>query len=414
MKTADTFPSNPSLKPFSLVAKPTGSLCNLNCRYCFYLQKHLLYQDNPKTLMSDVLLEEYIRQYIDAQPIPEVQFVWQGGEPTLMGLNFFQKAVSLQRKYAGGKRVANSFQTNGILIDDAWCRFFYENRFLVGISIDGPREFHDRHRRTGDDAPTFKKILRTIERLKKHQVEFNTLTVVNRDNADFPLEVYRFLKSIGSHYMQFIPIVERRSGEADSPLLSNEPREDALVTEWSVDALQYGQFLNAIFNEWVRQDVGQYFVQMFDAALANWMGVPPGVCVLANECGNAGVLEHNGDVYSCDHFVFPEHCLGNIREQSLKEMMNSARQKTFGENKFTALPRECKECTYLTKCWGECPRNRILVSRPGEYGLNYLCEGLKAFFAHITPAMEFMANEMIHQRPPANIMAHPSFGRISK
>jgi uncharacterized protein len=277
----------------------------------------------------------------------------------------------------------------------------------VGISIDGPKALHDKYRLTRDKSSTFDKVLQAIGLLKKYKVEFNTLTVINDHNVNYPLEIYRFLKSVGSHYMQFLPVVERvRKGNRNNgmQLLSNEERDNAIVTNWSVDSLKYGKFLTAVFDEWVKNDVGQYFIQMFDATLANWVGVPPGVCIMADRCGNAGAIEYNGDVYSCDHFVFPEYYLGNITRESLGKIMNSISQQIFGENKFSKLPGQCKECTYLTKCWGECPKNRVLKSRQGEYGLNYLCEGLKYYFSHVTPAMEFMANEINNRRSPANIM----------
>ena len=406
-KASKTFILDFQPKPFSLITKPTGSLCNLRCNYCFYLEKQNLYSGEKISRMPDNLLEEYVRQYIDSQPVPQVNFVWQGGEPSLMGIEFYKKALAFQRKYVAGKQIENSFQTNGILLNDEWCRFFHDNRFLVGISIDGPKALHDKYRQTRDNRPTFDKVLHAIELLNKHKVEFNTLSVVNDYNVNYPLEVYRFLKSIGSHYMQFTPVVERVSNENQNKglrLLSNEERDDAVVTDWSVDALGYGKFLTAIFDEWVKKDVGQYFVQMFDATLANWVSLQPGVCTMAKKCGNAGVIERNGDVYSCDHFVFPEYYLGNIRKENLKEMMNSVTQQMFGDNKFSRLPEQCKECSYLTQCWGECPKNRFLTTDQGEYGLNYLCEGLKYFFSHVTPAMEFMANEIYNKRSPANIM----------
>ena len=406
-KKSKTFILDFQPKPFSLITKPTGPLCNLNCSYCYYLEKHHLYGSQKITGMPDDLLEEYVYQYIESQPVPLVNFIWQGGEPCLLGIEFYRKAVAFQRKYASGKQIENSFQTNGILLTGEWCRFFHDNQFLVGISIDGPKSLHDKYRLTRGNNPTFDKVLLAIELLKKYRVEFNTLTVVNNYNADFPLEIYRFLKSIDSHYMQFLPVVERvRKVHQNNGLLllSNEERNDVVVTNWSVDAMKYGKFLTTVFDDWIKNDVGQYFVQMFDATLANWVGVPPGVCIMADKCGNAGVIEHNGDVYSCDHFVFPEYYLGNIKKESLKEIMNSVSQRMFGENKFSGLPGQCRECIYLTKCWGECPKNRFLISDRGEYGLNYLCEGLKYFFSHVTPAMEFMANEINNRRSPANVM----------
>lgn len=393
-------------KPYSLITKPIGSLCNLNCTYCYYLEKHHLYNNIKNTRMSDDILELFIHQYIESQPVPEVNFVWQGGEPCLMGIDFYKKAISFQKKYATGKKIHNAFQTNGLLLNEDWCRFFYDHEFLVGISLDGPKELHDKYRISHDKSPSFEKVFRGIELLKKFKVEFNTLTVINNYNVDFPLEIYRFLKSVGSHFIQFIPVVERisKTKSTEMKLLTNEQHEDAVVTDWSVNALKYGEFLTIIFNEWVKKDVGQYFIQMFEATLANWVGVPPGVCVMARTCGNAGIIEHNGDVYSCDHFVFPEYYLGNIKNENLETMMNSVSQQLFGNNKLSKLPQQCKECTFLNKCWGECPKNRILTTKQGEYGLNYLCEGLMFYFSHVTPAMEFMANEIKNQRSPANIM----------
>lgn len=406
-KESKTFFPNFQPEPFSLITKPIGARCNLNCTYCYYLEKKNLYGSAKISKMSDELLDEFICQYINAQPISEVTFVWQGGEPCLMGIDFYKKAIALQKKYAGGKQIENSFQTNGVLLTEEWCRFFYDNDILVGISIDGTKGLHDKYRLSLNNTSTFDKVLRAIELLKKHKVEFNTMSVVNNFNVDYPLEIYRFLKSIGIKFMQFMPIVERTSNfklENGLQLLANEERSDAKVTRWSVNALKYGKFLTIIFDEWVKKDVGQYFVQMFDATLANWVGVLPGVCVMSPKCGRAGIIEHNGDVYNCDHFVFPEYYLGNILKKSLKEMMNSASQQIFGDNKFSQLPDQCKNCAFLTKCWGECPKNRFLYSNDGEYGVNYLCEGLKLFFAHVTSAMDFMANELKNERSPANIM----------
>jgi len=357
--------------------------------------------------MSDEILEEFISQYIQSQPTPVVTFVWQGGEPALMGIDFYKKAVELQKKYTSGKKVENSFQTNGTLINDEWCRFFRENNFLVGISIDGPEELHDNYRRTKADKPSFQKTIKAIELLVKHEVDFNTLTVVNNFNADYPLKIYRYLKSIGSNYMQFLPVVERFSEKEQLnglKLVPNNYTENTQVAPWSVDPLQFGRFMTSIFDEWVKKDVGNYFVQLFDTTLANWVGEPPGVCMYAQGCGHSGVIEYNGDIYSCDHFVFPDFFLGNIQKSDLLELMNSTKQQLFGQNKYSQLPKMCLECNHLTKCYGECPKKRFLYTPDGEYGLNYLCEGYKHFFSHVAPSMDFMANELRNQRSPMNVM----------
>ena len=359
--------------------------------------------------MEEDILEEFIKQYIRAQPTPVVSFLWQGGEPCLMGIDFYETALRLQEKYAEGKQIENSFQTNGLLINEEWCRFFSDNHFLVGISIDGPEHLHDVFRRTRSDKPTFHKVIKAIELLVKHRVEFNTLTVINNINAEHPMEIYYFLKSMGSRYLQFIPVVERVSaGEQVSglKLVPNTYNGDARVTPWSVEPLKFGRFMSAIFDEWVKKDVGSYFVQLFDSTLANRVGEIPGVCMYAPVCGHSGIIEHNGDVYSCDHFVFPEYYLGNILKQDLTILMNSTRQQLFGQDKFSQLPVACKECRHLTLCYGECPKKRFAFTSDGEPGLNYLCEGYKYFFSHVEPFMDFMAGELRNKRSPANIMSH--------
>jgi len=406
-KVTKTLMLSPGLKPFGLIAKPAGPLCNLNCTYCYYLEKKHLYPGAQKLRMPDAILDEFIKQYIESQDVPMVTFIWQGGEPCLAGLEFYSKAVALQKKYADGKKIENAFQTNGMLLNEAWCRFLYENQFLTGISIDGPRELHDFYRQDCNGKGTFDKVMRGIDLLSKHRVEFNTLTVVHAQNVEYPLELYHFLKSIGSHYIQFLPVVERMTTEKRPDglnLVADASEKEAAVTEWSVDPGKYGVFLARIFDEWVHQDVGSCFIQLFDATLANWIGVPPGLCFFMHDCGAAGAIEHNGDVYSCDHFVSPGYHLGNIQENPLKELMNSARQQQFGRTKSAQLPKACQECTFLDKCYGECPKKRFLATPEGEYGLNYLCEGYRHFFAHVTPAMNFMANELLQHRPPANIM----------
>jgi uncharacterized protein len=399
------------LTPFHILAKPIGPICNLDCKYCFYLEKENLYPDRQgreSWAMAEDVLETYVREYIAAQDSPVVSFAWQGGEPTLLGVDFFRKVVELQKQYSNGKRVDNGFQTNGVLLDDRWSEFLAENRFLVGISIDGPQALHDRYRVDKGGQPTFDHVVRGIGYLKKHDVEFNTLTVVQRHNSHYPLEVYRFLREVGSGFMQFIPIVERVA-EVPSPdglvLISPDSSAVARVSEWSVEPLQYGRFLCAIFDEWVRHDVGKVFVQLFDVALESWMGLEPGLCVFRQTCGGALAIEHNGDVYSCDHYVYPENRLGNILENPLRAMVDSSQQRKFGSDKLNSLPRYCRECDVRFACNGECPKHRFIKTPEGEAGLNYLCTGYKLFFHHIDPYMRFMAEELRHQRPPANVMA---------
>ncbi len=348
--------------------------------------------------MPDAVLANFTRQNIEKQDVDTIQFVWQGGEPTLAGIDFFKRAIELQKKYSHGKRIANAFQTNGILLNDAWCEFFKKNNFLVGISIDGQQHLHDRYRKTKGGKPTFNAVLEGIRYLKKHNVDFNTLTVVNRVNSYHPLEVYHFLKEIGSGFMQFIPIVEKEpeSAAADS---------SALATVWSVEPVQFGNFLCAIFDEWVRNDVGKYFIQAFDVALESWFGVPASLCIFAETCGTALAIEHNGDLYSCDHFVFPENYLGNIKQQSIDALVFSEQQLKFGQDKRDRLPDFCKKCDVQFACNGGCPKHRFQTTPDGESGLNYLCAGYKNFFCHIAPYMRFMANELRQQRPPANVMA---------
>lgn len=391
---------------FHVMTKPTGPICNLDCTYCFYLEKEKLYPNDSGWAMTEETLEAYIRQYIEAQDVPEIQFAWQGGEPTILGVEFFERAVELQKRYANGKRINNAFQTNGILLDDRWGEFFAQNGFLVGISIDGPRELHDAYRRDKGGRGTFDKVVRGIETLKKHRVEFNTLTCVNRKNSYRPLEVYRFLKSAGSGFMQFIPIVERIADGTDEDqlvLVSPDYPDKATVSRWSVEPLQFGKFLSAVFDEWVRQDVGECFVQIFDVALEAWVGYNPSLCVFSERCGNAMALEHNGDLYSCDHFVYPENRLGNIMDQGIRGLADSDMQKRFGNHKADSLPAYCRSCEVRFVCNGECPKHRFIKTPDGETGLNYLCAGYKHFFAHIAPYMEFMANELRAQRPPANV-----------
>jgi uncharacterized protein len=382
---------------FHVMTKPRGAICNLDCQYCYFLSKEKLYPDSSFR-MADNLLQEYTRQYIEAQDVPDITFAWQGGEPTLMGLDFFRQAVAYQQQYRKpGTRITNALQTNGITLDDAWCEFFKTNDFLIGISLDGPRELHDAYRLDRGGHPTFDRVMAGLRLLQKHGVEFNVLTTVHAANAGHGLAVYRFLRDeVRTQYIQFIPIVERDNNTGY--------QEGSTVTPRSVSAEQYGQFLIEIFDEWVRRDVGRVFVQMFDVALAAWVGDPPGLCVFEETCGAALALEHNGDMYSCDHFVEPKHFLGNIVDIPLSEIVASDPQRRFGLAKRDTLPQYCRECDVRFVCNGGCPKDRFIQTPDGEPGLNYLCAGYKAFFHYIAEPMRFMANELAHRRPPANVM----------
>lgn len=400
-----TFADKPTA--FQVMAKPIGPICNLNCTYCYYLEKKKIYPNTSNYKMSDQVLEEYIRQLISSQQVPVVSFVWQGGEPTLLGIDYFKKVIALQKKYNDGKRIENSFQTNGTYLNDDWCKFFKDHNFLVGISIDGPEEVHDFHRLHKDGRGSWDEVMKGIELLQKNNTEFNTLSVVNKHNSYFPLEIYRFLKDIGSQYIQFIPIVERI---IDDPLPESlnltfpAYGDRAQVTSWSVEPHQYGRFLSDIFDEWVRSDVGKYFVQLFDVTLANWVGEMPGLCVFSETCGDAAVLEHNGDLYTCDHFVYPEYYLGNILQKSMLGLMKSEKQIRFGLDKLKKLPVYCMQCEYRFACHGECPKHRFTKTPEGEDGLNYLCEAYKHFFEHVHPYMQYMSDELKNKRAPANVM----------
>lgn len=392
---------------FHIMTKPTGSLCNLDCTYCFYLEKEKLYPNNKNWAMNEKVLESYIRQYIATQKVDEITFAWQGGEPTILGVDYFRKVVELQKKHSLGKKINNSFQTNGVLLDDEWGRFLSSNNFLVGLSIDGPKEIHDKYRVFKGGQDSFDDVMNGISILKKHKVEFNTLTCVQRDNSYKPLEVYNFLKEIGSKYLQFIPIVERKAINKDAKnleLVSPNFLGEAKISDWSVEPLQYGKFLSSIFDEWVKKDVGNIFVQIFDISLEAWYGHEPSLCVFREKCGGAMAMEHNGDLYSCDHYVYPENKLGNIMTDILELMVDSGKQMKFGLDKKLSLPNYCKKCDYLFVCNGECPKHRFTKTPEGEDGLNYLCAGYKHFFSHIDPYMNFMVTELENQRPPANVM----------
>jgi uncharacterized protein len=392
---------------FHVMLKPAGPSCNLNCTYCYYLEKKRLYPETSELKMSDDLLEEFTKQFIEAHQVPNVTFTWQGGEPTLMGLDFFRKAIRLQKKYCGDKTIENAFQTNGTRLNEEWCKFFIDNNILVGISIDGTEHNHDHFRKTNSGRPTFKKVMKGIELLHRHNVDFNTLSTVNSYNVHYASETYRFLKNIGSGFMQFLPVVEctdAAGSEEELQLIAPMVAENVRVTDWSVGAMDYGKFLTAIFNEWVRNDVARYYVQIFDTTLANYTGENPGLCVFNDTCGEALVMEHNGDLFSCDHFVYPGYLLGNIVETPLIDLVKSQKQFDFGVDKRNKLPRYCHQCEVLYACHGECPKHRFLMTPDGKPGLNYLCDGYKMFFSHVEPYMKIMAEELKNKRPPANVM----------
>jgi uncharacterized protein len=382
---------------FHLLAKPTGAVCNLNCAYCFFLTKEKLYPGS-RFRMTDELLEEYIRQYIDAQQIPEVTISWQGGEPTLMGVDFFKKSIEYQQKYKKPHMTfQNSMQTNGVLLDDEWCQFFKENNFLIGISIDGPKELHDAYRVDKGGKGSFDRVMSGLQYLQKHNVDFNILTTVHAANGDYPLEVYRFFRDeIGAKFFQFIPIVEREN--------ETGYQEGNTVTDRTVKAKQYGNFLIGIFDEWVYNDVGDVFVQIHDVSLGAWLGRSPSLCIFSPTCGNSMAMEHNGDMYSCDHFVEPGYFLGNIREEPMVNLVGSEKQRKFGQDKQDSLPNYCLECDVRFACNGGCPKNRFIETPDGEPGLNYLCEGYKTFFKHVDRPMRIMAALLRQNREAGDIM----------
>ena len=397
--------ANPFAKPLYVMLKPAGAHCNLACKYCYYLEKDKLYPTAQRHLMSDEMLEQFTREYIEAQTMNQVLFTWHGGEPLLRSIDFYRKALSLQQKYAGGRRIDNVIQTNGTLLTDEWCEFFAQNHWLVGISIDGQQPDHDHYRLTAAGKPSWKKVMQGIKLLKKHGVEWNAMAVVNAYNVNHPMEFYRFFKENGCQFLQFTPIVERLTRHEDGRTLASLADKDEIsLSEASVAPEQWGYFLCAIFDEWVRKDVGKIFVEIFDCTLANWMGISPGICAYSKECGHAGVMEHNGDVYSCDHFVFPEYKLGNIRDHSLIDMLYGEQQQEFSRLKHSSLPRQCKECDMEFACHGECPKNRFMKDKYGDSGLNYLCPGYYHYYQHVAPYMDYMKQELMSQRPPSNIM----------
>lgn len=386
---------------FHLLAKPTGALCNLDCAYCFFLDKEIFYPGSAFR-MSDAVLERYIKQLIESHQTDQVNIAWQGGEPTLMGLDFYQRAMAVAEKHRRpGMTFLHTMQTNGTLLDDAWCEFFKAHNFLIGISIDGPRELHDVYRVDKGGKPTFDKVMRGIRLLQKHGVDFNVLTTVNRVNGDHPLTVYRFIRDeIGADWMQFIPVVERIN--ADGRTLIQEGNR---VTERSVLPEQFGRFLSTIFDEWVANDVGRIYVQTFEASMRNWVGLSSsGMCVFNETCGQGLAIEHNGDLYSCDHFVEPDYFLGNIQQAHMIELVASEKQLKFGQDKRDSLPQYCLDCAVNFACHGECPKNRFLETPDGEPGLNYLCAGYKHFFQHIDRPAKIITGLLRRGRPAAEVM----------
>lgn len=406
--------SKPTLAPFAkplyLMAKAGGAQCNLACDYCYYLEKAHLYADNPQQAMDERTLEAYIKQYIEAQTTPSVLFTWHGGEPMLRSLDFYKKALALQQRYANGRTIENCIQTNGTLITEAWAQFLAEHHWLVGISIDGPAEWHDTYRRAlykqGQLVGSHRKVMRGLDLLKRHGVAWNAMAVVNRLNADHPERFYQYFKDLGCEYLQFSPIVERITTHSDGRHLAavEDAGEGVTLAPFSITPEQWGHFLCGVWDAWMREDVGRVFVQLFDSTLANWVGVEPGLCTMARACGHAAVMEHNGDVYACDHYVFPQYKVGNIHERTITNMMYDASQQQFGRNKYERLTQQCRDCHYLFTCWGECPRNRFVQSHTGEHGHNYLCEGYYRFFHHVAPYMDYMKHQLHHGLPPADVM----------
>lgn len=390
--------------PLYVMLKPVGARCNLSCKYCYYLEKEHL-SDNASQSMDDLLLERFVRQYIEAQTLPQVLFTWHGGEPLLKPLSFYQRAMELQRRYAKGRLIDNCLQTNGTLLTDEWCRFFHDNGWLVGISIDGPQWMHDAYRCNRHGMATHAQVMHGIELLERHGVEWNAMAVVSNLTTEHPLEFYHFFKQIECHYLQFTPIVERICQHADGRTLAHVGQEGEFpLTPQSVTPDGWGNFLCTLFDEWVRKDVGTIFVQMFDATLANWVGEAPGICALSPTCGHAAVMEADGNVYACDHFVFPEYKLGNIHTHTLVEMLYSDRQRLFGQGKTMNLPNQCLQCMWRFACHGECPRNRFALTPDGTPGLNYLCAGYHRFFSHCAPCMDYMKWQLDQGLPPSNVM----------
>jgi uncharacterized protein len=400
---------------FNVIAKPIGPVCNLSCKYCFYKEKHALFPKEHNYRVSDEVLEVFIQKYIESQPLSAVPFVWQGGEPTLLGVDFFRKVVRLQNKYARGKQITNSIQTNGTLLDDSWCQFLAKNNFLVGISLDGPQDIHNVYRVDSKGSPTFDAVMCGLECLKKYQVEFNVLCCVAGHNEKKPLDVYHFFKEQGVRYIQFIPVVERHADDTAAelglrlatPSGINREIVSAEVTDWSVEPSAYGDFLVRIFDEWVRSDVGSVFIMNFEWALSSSVNGTSCACTFSESCGRCLVMEHNGDVYSCDHYVHPDYLLGNILETDLKLMAESENQLRFGNDKQTTLPARCRECEVLFACHGGCPKHRFVNLPDGKSKVSYLCEGYKRFFKHVSPYMKKISQFIRQDKPAKMIMDLP-------
>jgi len=399
-------------RSFNIMLKPSGSLCNLDCNYCYYLDKAVIY-GGKEPRMTLEMLETVVKEYIDANDVPEVQFNWHGGEPLVLGLDFYKKALEFEKKYAGDKIVHNTLQTNGTLINREWASFFRENDFLIGVSIDGPKDIHDRYRKDKGGFPTFDKVLRAINIFRSEGVQFNTMSTINHMSEGRGLEVYQFLKSIGSQFMQFMPVVEHvvyptlangKENKSARPHIVNPSTPGARISPWSVEAIAFGKFMCDIFDYWVRNDVGRYYVNLFDATLARYCGVMPGTCVYGETCGGNAVIEHNGDLYPCDHFVYPEYLLGNIKDCSIEQMMSSDKMVKFGIDKRNTLPTKCRRCQWLFACAGECPKHRFNQTEKGETGLNALCEGYRKFYSHADPYMQKMKEFIENQQAPANVM----------
>ena len=399
-------------KGIHVLAKPIGPVCDIKCDYCFYLEKRALFGDREHYRMPDEVLAAYIDQYIAAQPTPVVEFVWHGGEPTLLGIDFYRRVVELQAPYRERKEIRNTLQTNGLHLDDAWCEFFKANGFFIGLSLDGPKAIHDRYRKDRHEEGTFDRVLAAVRLLQRHRVEFNVLACVGRETARHPLEVYHFFKEIGVAFIQFTPIVERLPDSKArglglwlaEPAVLDREETNTQVTPWTVEPEAYGDFLIAIYEEWVREDVGKVFVMNFEWALNAWLGEPSPVCIFARQCGRAVAIEHDGSVFACDHYVYPEYRLGNVCEDDLGAMVERSVASGFGAHKETTLPQWCRECDVLNACWGGCPKHRFATSPTGEPGLHYLCAGYKKFFRHIRKYQRAMATLLENGLPAAYVM----------
>ncbi len=400
------------LEGLHIVAKPAGSKCNIACDYCFYLEKEALYPETPKPRMSDEVLARYIDNYVASQPTPVVEFVWQGGEPILMGLEFFERVVALQAPHRSAKTIRNALQTNGMLLDDNWCAFLKQHEFIVGISLDGPKEIHDRYRKHRNGRGTFDEVMRGLRLLQKHGVDFNVMACVGRETARAPLEVYRFFKDQGVEFMQFAPIIERMPDELSrsrglwlgGPAGLKKIDQSREVTPWTVVPEEYGDFMIAIYEEWVRNDVGKTFVMNFEWALHAWLGNPSPICIHSRQCGRALAIEHTGDVYACDHFVYPEYRLGNVKDTSIEKMVKKSLASGFGIEKETSLPSACRQCEVLDACNGGCPKHRFTLTASGEPGLHYLCAGYKRFFRHIRKYCRVMGQLIENDLPVSMVM----------